>query len=131
MPGIGTVRVVFIMPQTLYSVLLRKRKIAISYLTSPGSPSLVGYVFFHLVPNEQNLCVIGVTGVRTTCDLQGNGVLFIVDAHHHLTAEHARVTGAQGAECHAGVETVVLVTGQGDTPLERFLHLNHGKTVQL
>ena len=74
---------------------------------------------------------MSVAGVSITCNLQGHGVLFVVDAHYHLTAVHARVTGAQTAERQAGVVTVVLVTGQGDTPLECLLNLNHEKTLQL
>lgn len=58
-----------------------------------------------------------------TCDLQGNCVLLIIDAHHNLTAVQTRVTGTKPSQSKTGIVAVDVITRQCHTTLEGLLHL--------
>lgn len=58
-----------------------------------------------------------------TCDLQGNCVLLVIDAHHNLTAVETRITGTQSGHSETGIVAVLIITRQHDSALESLLHL--------
>ena len=65
--------------------------------------------------------------VLFTCDLQGDCVLLIVDAHHDFTAIQTRVTGTQPCQSKTGIVAIDAVTRQRYTTLEGLLHLREDR----
>lgn len=81
--------------------------------------TLARHKYIHVRSNSY-VCVV------FTCDLQGNRVLLITDAHHDLTAVQARVAGAQPWQSQASIVAVSAVTRQRHAALEGLLHLRDG-----
>lgn len=80
-----------------------------------------------LVLHESNVTIWRPSGAVFTCDLQGNRVLLVIDAHHDLTAVQPGVTGAQPWQSQAGVVAVGAVTRQHHAALKSLLHLRSGE----
>ena len=63
--------------KTFSDVLQQRMKMYLSYLTSPGSPSLFQLVFFCLVPNEHYPVLLQIQLGACGLVMAGNVVIFL------------------------------------------------------
>lgn len=118
-----------VLPKTIYSYTSKKtQKEIVTIICSFTNPWKVLNQHYSVLPSFSFFLVFNCSNrdnTLFTCDLQWNGVLLIIDAHHNFTAIKSRVAGPQPSQSKASVVAVLTVPRQWHTTVEGLFHLKN------